>query len=414
MIRYFFAAIIFLFSNLYAQDLKYAKSVVDTLASESMHGRGYVNGGDSIAAEFIANEFQTYNLHKWNNNYFQLYSFPINTFPGKLSICSRIRKFIAAKDFNVNASSSSINGEKIIFRFNEKKIENIKYLIKLSEIDFSDKVIIASNKVKSKLYSNPFNAAALFFEYDKLPVWSVYDGENQANWFSADVTKKSFKKVKKVNIVSESVYKEKHNTRNVIGFVPGYAYKDSFIVITAHIDHLGRMGKDVYFPGANDNASGIALMLNLAKHYSDKIDSLPFSLAFMAFSGEEAGLLGSFNYVNNPLFPLNKIKFVLNLDMVGTGSEGIKVVNGTEFPDIFNKLKEYNDNHKLLASVSARGASANSDHYPFYNKGIPAFFIYTLGKEHTEYHTPEDKAEKLPFTAYNELFRVISAFLKSL
>lgn len=414
MIRFIFLIIALLFSGLYAQDLNYAKAIVEKLASEEMHGRGYVNGGDSIAAEFIADEFKKYNLQKWNNTYFQSYSFPINSFPGKLSVSSGNKQFEVAKDFNVNAFSGSINGEKTIFRLKAKKLENINYLLKLSKIDFSDKVIITDNKAKSKLIFNPFNAAALFFEYDKLPAWSVHDGATSYIWFSADVLKKSFKKTKKVHITSENVFHKKHNTRNVIGYIPGYAQKDSFIVITAHYDHLGRMGKDVYFPGANDNASGIAFMLNLAKYYSEKIDSLPYSIAFMAFSGEEAGLLGSFNYVNNPLFPLKNIKLVLNFDMVGTGSEGIKVVNGTKFGDILDKMKKFNDKHKLLTTVSARGESANSDHYPFYDKGVTALFIYTLGKEHTEYHTPNDKAEKLPFTAYNELFRLIAGFLKTI
>jgi len=155
-------------------------------------------------------------------------------------------------------------------------------------------------------------------------------------------------------------------------------------------------------------------MLDIARYYSEKKDSLPYSIVFIAFSGEEAGLLGSFYFVNNPLFPLKNVKLLLNLDMVGTGSKGIKVVNATEFVDLFNKFISINDSCKYLSVIEKRGSAANSDHYPFYERGVPSFFIYTLGDEYKEYHNIYDKADKLPFTAYDGLFRLIVNFFKYL
>lgn len=146
-----------------------------------------------------------------------------------------------------------------------------------------------------------------------------------------------------------------HQSQNVIGFIPGAVYPDSFIVFSAHYDHLGQMGSKVYFPGANDNASGCAMLLNLAKYYSLPENKPKYSIAFIAFAGEEVGLLGSDYFTKNSLFPLPKIKFVFNMDIMGTGEEGITVVNGSVFKPEFEKLKQINSDNKYIKDVKIRG-----------------------------------------------------------
>jgi Zn-dependent M28 family amino/carboxypeptidase len=178
---------------------------------------------------------------------------------------------------------------------------------------------------------------------------------------------------------------KKHKTQNVVGFVEGIKYPDSFFVFTAHYDHIGMMGKDVIFPGANDNASGTAMIMDLAKHYSKSKPE--YSIVFIAFSGEEAGLYGSRFFSENPLFPLEKIKLLINLDMVGTGSDGIAFVNGSVFTDLFEIVNQINEEKNYLKRIKARGEACNSDHCFFYQKGVPAFFIYSMGKEHMHYHS---------------------------
>ena len=131
----------------------------------------------------------------------------------------------------------------------------------------------------------------------------------------------------------------------------------------------------------------------------------------MAFSGEEVGLLGSQHYVRNPLFKLDKIKMLINLDMVGTGSDGIKIVNGSIYKKEFNKIRKINAKNKYLKAVNSRGESCNSDHCPFYKMGVPSFFIYTLGDEYKEYHNINDKAENLPLTKYPELFKLMRDYI---
>jgi hypothetical protein len=99
--------------------------------------------------------------------------------------------------------------------------------------------------------------------------------------------------------------------------------------------------------------------------------------------------------------------------MVGTGSKGIRVVNGETYEKEFTTLERINQEKNYLAVVGKRGPSSNSDHYPFFEKGVPAVFIYTTGDEFREYHNIYDVPEKLPFTKYNELFRLLSDFVKT-
>jgi Zn-dependent M28 family amino/carboxypeptidase len=200
-----------------------------------------------------------------------------------------------------------------------------------------------------------------------------------------------------------------HPSQNVIGYVKGSVHPDSFIIFSAHYDHLGRMGKEVYFPGANDNASGCAMVLNLARHYSKKENRPKCSMVFIFFAGEEVGLLGSEYFTKNPLFPLSRIKFLLNMDIMGTGEEGITVVNGTIFKKEFDLLSRVNADGKFIKEVRIRGKSANSDHFHFTEKGVKAFFIYTMGGTKA-YHDIYDRAETLPLNEFEDLFKMITAF----
>ena len=121
------------------------------------------------------------------------------------------------------------------------------------------------------------------------------------------------------------------------------------------------------------------------------------------------GLIGSKNFVDYPLFPLKKVKFLLNFDILGTGDDGIKVVNGTEFVPEFDRLVKLNDENRLLAKVSKRGKAAISDHYCFTEKGVRCFYWYTLGGV-AHYHDVHDKPETLPLNEFEDVFRLAVKF----
>src|SRR5690606_27119247 len=116
----------------------------------------------------------------------------------------------------------------------------------------------------------------------------------------------TYKFFNRVALDIQAKFLEAYESQNVIGYVEGKS-NDSLIVLTAHYDHLGMMGDKAIFPGANDNASGIAMLLNLAKYYQNHQPA--YGTVFIAFGAEELGLLGAQYFTENPLFPLEKIKF---------------------------------------------------------------------------------------------------------
>lgn len=119
-----------------------------------------------------------------------------------------------------------------------------------------------------------------------------------------------------------------------------------------------------------------------------------YSILFIAFSGEEPGLLGSAYYVAHPTVPLVNIKFLTNIDIMGDASDGITVVNATEYPKQFGLLQRINDSRHYIPVMKSRGKAHNSDHYYFTEAGVPSFFIYSNGGK-GYYHDIYDRPEEL-------------------
>lgn len=371
--------LLFLGYNSFSQDVAFAKKIVDTLASQLFWGRGYTNNGMKKAADFLSSQFTSYGLEPMgSNDFFQSFSYPANTFPGKMEVTINGKDLVPGKDFIISPESKGVKGKGSLERTDSVQFVN------------------RQNRLIVKLE-------------DKL-TWSV--SPEQADFTVIEVDKKSLGETPesfKVNIDNDLV--KNFKAVNVCGIVRGTVKPDSIIFITAHYDHLGGMGKDTYFPGANDNASGISLLLNLAHYYA--ANPRPYSIGFICFAGEEAGLIGSKYFTEHPLVPLKSIRFLINTDLAGTGDEGITVVNATEFPKEFALMNAVNDENKLLVNIYSRGKAANSDHYFFTEKGVPAFFFYTLGGIKA-YHDIFDKAETLPLNEHEDLFKLIVKFYDKL
>ncbi len=398
----------------YSQDTTYARQIIYTLCSPEFAGRAYVDNGDKKAAEFIASEFQKDGLKALSENYFQKFEIQINTISELGDLIVFEDTLIPAVDYYISNASKSRSGTYELKFVNDSLfLNNRDYLQAILMTDLSDKFLVFSNSQDDFKYSFKTEVGGLIFlKDDNIGYWDFRHAQQPINYAIVEINKSLLPRdTKTIQIKFRSKYYNNYPTQNVIGYIKGKLYPDSFVAITAHYDHMGKMGKDIYFPGANDNASGTAMMLDLARYFSDSVNQPDYSIVFMSFSGEEVGLLGSQYYVRNPLFKLEKIKMLINLDMVGTGSDGIKVVNGSIFKGEFKKLQTINSKHKYLKAVKVRGESCNSDHCPFYTNGVPSFFIYTLGDEYKEYHTITDKAEDLPLTKYPQLFSLLRDYI---
>jgi hypothetical protein len=190
-------------------------------------------------------------------------------------------------------------------------------------------------------------------------------------------------------------------TKNVIGVLEGEGpLADETIVIGAHYDHLGLGGAGSFAPnvrevhnGADDNASGTVVLLELARRFAARDEKLPRRLVFIAFSGEETGLVGSARYVKEPLFPLEKTVAMLNMDMVGRLRDDKLTVFGIGTAVHWKDMIEAGGKtFEFTLSLKPEGFGP-SDHTSFYAKKIPVLHFFT--GVHSDYHRPSDDWEKV-------------------
>lgn len=200
---------------------------------------------------------------------------------------------------------------------------------------------------------------------------------------------------------------------NVIGFIDNQA--ENTVIIGAHYDHLGYGAEGSLYRGetkeihngADDNASGVGVLLDLAKKLKDTNKSNNY--LFITFSGEEMGLLGSNYYAKNPTVNNDKANYMINMDMVGRlKADSTLAVYGVGTSPIFKQtLKAHNDKFKLVQNESGVGPS---DHTSFYNVDIPVLHFFT--GQHEDYHKPSDDFDKLNYdgmsTISNYIFEVIT------
>ena len=397
-----------------AQDTIFARETLKKLCSPEFGGRGYVDGGNKKAADYIASKYQEFGLHALSKAYFQKFDIKINTISDIGNIIVSEDTLVPGVDYYISNASKGVNGEFELKFVNDSLFANNKdYLQEILMSDLSDKFLVFSDYKSDFRFTFKTKVKGLIFLRDgDIGYWDFRNAQNPVNYAILDIESSKLPvNTKNINVHFKNTFHTAYPTQNIIGYTKGRLYPDSFIAITAHYDHMGKMGHDVYFPGANDNASGTTMMMDLAKYFSDSTHQADYGIVFMAFSGEEIGLLGSQYYVRNPLFNLKRIKMLINIDMVGTGSKGIKVVNASVFKAEFKKLQKINKSNNYLAAVKSRGESCNSDHCPFYTVGVPSFFIYTLGDEYSEYHNITDKAEDLPLTKYPELFKLLRDYI---
>lgn len=414
-----FTVVLILFTKgIFCQNISYAHQIIDTLTSTYFEGRGAVNDGEKKAAVFIANEFKRLSSTPISENYFQTYSYPINTFPNLTTVFIDKTKLTPGVDFLVGPKSCKMEGDFGLIWYNQSNIPSKKQLKKLANERFFENkfVVIDDLDIVGKevefemLKTNTIGASGVVLLENEKLTHSI--STRKDDYVTLKIMRNSLKKQTKIlSIHLDQQFIPDYESQNVLGKITGTIFPDSILVISAHYDHLGRMGATIYFPGANDNASGIAMLLNLAEYYSTNKPKK--TIVFMAFGAEESGIIGSKYFTENPLFPLKNINFLLNLDIMGTGDDGIQVVNGSLHQSYFDKLVSINSKNNYLPLIKIRGKAANSDHYWFSEKGVPAFFIYTLGGI-SAYHDINDKADTLPLTEFEDCFRLIRDFIDDL
>lgn len=413
-----------------AQDksLDYPRSVISELSSAKYAGRGYVEDGMANSADFMALEFEKLGLEKIGKSYFQEFEMPINVIKNvELKLNGKDLKY--GIDFIAQPNSKTLSYQpNKRYKFSPTDYaQSIKF--ESSFIDFIQRDMLAQENCDVIFPPHQFeidslnayyknwasfykpkenrNRAILFFTKDKL-ISSLSQEQDSiseflvnAKYYSENLQIDSYK--------IDAEFEPNFKAKNVIGKITG-SDQDSIIVLTAHYDHLGKMG-DVYFPGASDNASGTAFLLNLAKKLKESKPNYTF--VFIAFAAEEAGLVGSRYFVEHPMIDLSRIKFLINFDIMGAGEDGIQIVNSSIYTKEFELIKKINAEKNLISAIKKRGEACNSDHCPFYEKGIPSIFVYTLGGPGF-YHDVFDTSESLNLSEFTDLTQLFASFIHQL
>jgi hypothetical protein len=277
--------------------------------------------------------------------------------------------------------------------------------------------------VAAKESDLPLAAASGDFSDEGLPVFLVRRGLAEQWAIAAGTTLDALEKSVReaghpaglpVTIrLAADVEKVKKTSANVVGLLEGSdpELKNEFIIVGAHFDHLGLGGpsslsesrEPAVHPGADDNASGAAGVAALAEEFARKSPRPARSLVFIAFSGEELGLLGSAAYVKHPLVPLEKTVAMFNMDMIGRLRDDKLAVIGSGSSAAWDALLEAankDSGFKLARTESAFGAS---DQQSFYTAKIPVLFFFT--GVHTDYHRPSDTPNKINFAGEAKVLR---------
>lgn len=197
--------------------------------------------------------------------------------------------------------------------------------------------------------------------------------------------------------------------RNVVGVLPGTDpdLRDEWVLVGAHHDHVGAfVGQgDTIFNGADDNASGVSGVLELAQAFASRGEGPARTMVFATFSAEEKGLLGSRALVEQGALPLDKLVFMLNLDMIGRNSEaGVQVFGDGYVRDLRDLVEQVNGPQGIELAFAGQSYSGNSDHDAFYRQGIPFMFFFT--GTHEDYHQIGDHAEKLDYPRMQAITRL--------
>lgn len=423
MLRFFLLIVLVLclICSAEAQDTSRVRQHLNSLCAANMHGRGYVQGGDSLAAIFIKQKMEAAGLQpltSLNGSYFQPFGMKINTFPGAMKLTMNGQTLTPGRDYIIKAASGSGRGTARIVYLDSATLRDGQKVKKFFKQRLSKKAVMfrqqdypaitgLPDSFLKKMYrsrvlletNEGLTATLADYQYP-LPVLAL----------RADSLKNRLKgrKPTKVSWQTEAHLKN-HRTQNVIAVVPGRKHPDKYIMVSAHYDHVGQMGKDVYFPGANDNASGTAMLLEMAHYF--KQNPPDYNILFVAFAAEEAGLIGSKYFTENPPVPLKNIELMLNLDLEGTGG-GLMVVNGRVFTELYQRLDSLNKQENWLPKLRSRGKAAISDHYFLTEAGVEALYVYTL-EPGPGYHDIYDRPEKIRLTGFTPVFKLLTTFIES-
>lgn len=439
------------FSRAQEVEISYLMKNVRFFSSKELWGRLAGSEGFYKAANYAQGEFEKFGLTPiFNGSYFQKFQVEFNDIIGPCEFYiknnNRLCSFELGKDFVCRGftGSGEIEAEvvfcgygfsepgyddyanvdvkgKIVMIFKQTPVWKLNESFWNGSLRYRANIAYQKGAIGTILVSKPLDSQV------QKPIGSVMDGEgtmlldyphihidtsvarvilSTCNYeLSAlqriiDSTKKpcSINTGAVAKIFVKANYNPYRETMNIGGIIEGNdsILKNSYIVIGAHLDHVGGQAGKIYFPGANDNASGSSAVLEIARLLSQVKDKLKHSVIFVLFSNEESGLQGSQYFVDHCPVPLKDIVAMLNLDCIGYG-DSIKVGNGKSCPILWETVRKI-DKQTVQLMIEDTWFGGGADAQAFHNAGIPSIYFVTTNSYkhlHLTTDTPETLNEKL-------------------
>ena len=400
--------------SLNAQDMVHYKRIVKELSSAKYQGRGYARDGANKAGKFLQKEFVKAGV---DDVVCQTFRLDINTFPGRMKLSVDGKKQIPGVDFTMREYSPGVKGNFPLYHIDTLNYDSEKIFHDLSLPENKDAFVVCDFMFSYKhredfkrLQSKECMNGGLLFTWeepmkfykaygekvvDKPIIWVPYRFPKTARTITADI---------------ENKFLKDYECFNVIAKVEGRRH-DSCYVFTAHYDHLGNLGRKVFYAGANDNASGTATIVTLAAYYAK--NQPEYDMFFIAFSGEDAFLRGSEYFANHPVVPLKQIKYLFNIDMIGDNNPTAYCEVSNEGMSGYALFEEINKEKHYFNALNRGELAGNSDHYPFAMRHVPCIFIENEnGDAFKYYHTIYDNWENAIFDSYEPVFKLVRDFVE--
>ena len=398
-----------------AQDLSHYKRVIKQLSSAKYDGRGYAKNGANKAGKYLQKEFRKAGVDVLTLQPFKL---DINTFCGKMDMWADGRKLRAGVDFSMREYSPGVHGTFPVYHVDTLNFDAESLFADLAKEEYANCLVVCEfwftyrhREVFSRLQkAGECNNAGLIYTWEApIKFFKAY-GERVVDKPIIWVTPEAIEGARSVRVNVDNKMLKGYECFNVIAKVEGQRH-DSCYVFTAHYDHIGNLGKKIFYAGANDNASGTATIVTLAEYYSK--NRPPYDMYFIAFSGEDANLRGSTWYTEHPIVPLQQIKYLFNIDMVGDNNPVLYCEVSDEGMRGFPLFEQINEQEQHFKALHRGDLAANSDHYPFAMRHVPCIFLENeKGDAFQYYHTIFDTYKTVRFDSYEPLFRLVRDFIE--
>ena len=436
----------------------YYNSVLEEISSERYNGRSVYGDGDVRAAKYLIDQLASFegivpceaagpedqsvrpylkslvepgDEGRWNVvegkekylPYLQHFQFPMNVMRGAMSLSVDGVSYAPTFDYTVKEFSPACHGFFKVTYLDEEAYRREGFMEHLSSGLYRDQfVVIDWNRYLETVRPDPF---------DKYKPWLteleniggiILRQEEQFPYFKARTyyqgkcpvlfVNKSFPDdAREIELHLDAEMLPTRDAHNVVAWLPGTDPScDTYYTFIAHYDHLGYMGADQVFPGANDNGSGSAMVVTLAKYFSKHRPR--HGIQFILVDAEEENLLGSFFYCENPRRPLDKIEYLIDLDMVADDSDHLatQITPGGEAG--LERFRQINAASKAPFDLVMEEMNDDSDHFSFAQKGVPGIYFETIGSIIQHYHTPRDTYQNTRDENFDRLFDMIVRFVE--